>query len=322
MAEHPILSLRNFSVDYVTESGRVRAVDDITLELGRGEIFGLAGESGSGKSTLVRGFMRLLGPPAVISGGEAHLDGVDLLALDEDGLRALRWRKMSMVFQSAMDALNPVLSVGEQIVDAIVAHDSMGRSAALERARELLDMVGIDPDRVRSFPHELSGGMRQRVVIAMALALTPPLIVMDEPTTALDVVVQHEILGQIIALKNELGFSVLFITHDLPLMLELADRIGILYAGRLVEVGPTSRLRAHARHPYTRGLLGAFPPVRGPRQALVGIPGSPANPSRLPPGCPFHPRCPEALERCSLDEPSPVALGPDHIAACHLLSDS
>ena len=316
----PLLSVRDLRVEYLTPSGPVCAVDGLTFDIGRGEVLGLAGESGSGKSTAAQALLRLLRPPAVITGGEVLFEGEDVLGMNDAQLRAFRWRKVSYVFQSAMNALNPVLSIGDQIADAILAHRPVKRSEALERAATLLQLVGIDSGRLSSYPHQLSGGMRQRVVIAIALALEPPLMIMDEPTTALDVVVQKEILHQITELKNKLGFSILFITHDLSLLVEFSTRVAILYAGRLVEVARSRELLESPKHPYTRGLLNSAPSLRGPRGKLVGIPGSPPDLRQLPQGCRFHPRCPEAMAHCRTDMPDVRTFGSDHLSVCHLHS--
>ncbi|WP_044198846.1 ABC transporter ATP-binding protein [Hyalangium minutum] len=315
-----LLSVRDLRVEYLTPTGPVCAVDGVSFDIGKGEVLGLAGESGSGKSTVAQALLRILRPPAVITGGQVLFEGEDILDMSEARLRELRWRKVSLVFQSAMNSLNPILTVGEQIVDAILAHQQVKRSEAVDRAVSLLKLVGIDSARLTSYPHQLSGGMRQRVVIAIALALEPPLMLMDEPTTALDVVVQKEILHQVAELKNKLGFSILFITHDLSLILEFSTRIAVLYAGKLVEMAPSRQLYDSPRHPYTQGLLGSVPSVRGPRRKLVGIPGSPPDMRKLPAGCRFHPRCPSATSRCKEDVPLLRELGPGHIEACHLNS--
>ncbi|KFE60863.1 Dipeptide transport ATP-binding protein DppD [Hyalangium minutum] len=312
--------MRDLRVEYLTPTGPVCAVDGVSFDIGKGEVLGLAGESGSGKSTVAQALLRILRPPAVITGGQVLFEGEDILDMSEARLRELRWRKVSLVFQSAMNSLNPILTVGEQIVDAILAHQQVKRSEAVDRAVSLLKLVGIDSARLTSYPHQLSGGMRQRVVIAIALALEPPLMLMDEPTTALDVVVQKEILHQVAELKNKLGFSILFITHDLSLILEFSTRIAVLYAGKLVEMAPSRQLYDSPRHPYTQGLLGSVPSVRGPRRKLVGIPGSPPDMRKLPAGCRFHPRCPSATSRCKEDVPLLRELGPGHIEACHLNS--
>ncbi|ABF91133.1 putative oligopeptide/dipeptide ABC transporter, permease/ATP-binding protein [Myxococcus xanthus DK 1622] len=254
-----LLSIRDVCIEYATERGPARVVDSVSFDIAPGEVFGLAGESGSGKSTLGYALLRLLPPAASITQGRIILDGTDVTALDETALRAYRWSQVSMVFQSAMSALNPVLTLGDQFHDTLAAHGRTTRAAAHARARELLAMVGLAPQWVDAWPHQLSGGMRQRVGIALALALEPRLVVMDEPTTALDVVVQKELLQRVLELKQRLGFAVLFITHDLPLLLALSDRVGVLQGGKLVEVDTAERLRTEARHPYTRLLLSSFP---------------------------------------------------------------
>ena len=314
----PILSIRDLSVDYITDAGAVRAVDGVSLDVEPGEILGVAGESGSGKSTLAQALLRILPPPAVISGGEVHFEGRDVLTLGESELRALRWQRISMVFQSAMDSLNPVITIGEQMVDTLVAHQAASGGKARDRAGDLLEMVGIPRDRINSYAHELSGGMRQRVGIALALALEPALVILDEPTTALDVIVEREILQQIRALQRQRGFAVLLITHDLARMLQFSDRVAIFYAARLVEVAPASELSRNPRHPYTQGLLRAFPSVRGDFEELASIPGSPPSLLDPPTGCRFHPRCPRAVEVCRQREPRLVRLAANHSAACHL----
>jgi oligopeptide/dipeptide ABC transporter ATP-binding protein len=325
----PVLEISDFSVAYRTPSGDVRAVDHVSFSLQAGEVLGLAGESGSGKSTLAYGACRLLRPPAVITGGSVKYRGrrldpsagaAEVLRLRPDQLRRLRWREISIVFQSAMSALNPVLSVRDQLVDVIRAHLEISRSDAREKAASLLDLVGIPRLRLRSYPHELSGGMRQRVMIAMALATDPEVVIMDEPTTALDVVVQRDILSQIAELRDRLGFSVLFITHDLSLLLELADRIAVMYGGQLLEVATAAEIKREPAHPYTKGLLNSFPSLHGPRRSLAGIPGSPPDLRNLPPGCPFLPRCTHGTDACKeIDmELKPVATSPDpdHVTAC------
>jgi oligopeptide/dipeptide ABC transporter ATP-binding protein len=330
---NPILEMSNLSVAYQSEGGDVRAVEQVNLSLHPGEVVGLCGESGSGKSTLAYGATRLLRPPAVVTGGSVRYYGrritqggnpVDILALNKKELHALRWREIAIVFQSAMNALNPVLRVQDQILDAIQAHLKMSRGEAKEKAATLLDLVGIPRTRLRSYPHELSGGMRQRVMIAMALAADPEVVIMDEPTTALDVVVQRDILAQIVELKQTLGFAILFITHDLSLLLELADRIAVMYAGRLLETGTAHEIMREPAHPYTRGLLNSFPSLRGPRRELVGIPGSPPDLRDPDPGCPFKPRCAYALPSCSEVDMTLArvvgAPGPEHLTACPVVN--
>lgn len=317
MRENTLVSVRDLCVEYWGREAPLKAVDRVSFDIEKGEVFGLAGESGSGKSTVAGAMLRILGPPAVITGGQVLIGGQDVMTMGEAALRQLRWRQASMVFQSSQSALNPVLTVGEQLCDTLFAHARMGRKAARQRVYELLAQVGLDEERFDSFPHMLSGGIRQRVVIAMALALSPSLVIMDEATTALDVVVKREILQQIISLKESLGFAVLLITHDLPMLLRIATRIGVLYAGRLAEVGPAATLRASPRHPYTRGLVNAFPALTGPRRQHVAIGGSPPSLQDPPPGCRFHPRCREAVSGCSAETPELIPQAPGHQAACH-----
>lgn len=313
-----LLQVEDLCIEYVTAHGPVPAVDHLSLTLHQGEVLGLAGESGSGKSTMAMGALRLLPPPALITGGRVLFEGRDILSMSEHELSDFRWREISVVFQSAMNALSPVLSIGEQLTDVMIRHERIGKREALERASELLRLVGIDGAHLRSYPHQLSGGMRQRVVIAIALALRPKVLFMDEPTTALDVVVQREILQEIRELRKKLNFSILLITHDLGLMLEFCDTIGILYAGRLAELAPAQQLLAAPRHPYTRGLMSSSPSVHGPRRRTSGLSGSPPDMLHPPQGCRFHPRCSEAIERCRLDVPPLLQLEERHHAACHL----
>lgn len=274
MTNDDLLTVSNFSVTYDVEPP-VEAVRDVSLTLRRGEILGLAGESGCGKTTLAYGLQRLLKPPAVITGGSAVFhdesgEDIDLGALGEEEMRAFRWDKASMVFQGAMNALNPVTTIGRQLDDVFTTHRrGMTRPERRDEAGKLLDIVGVGRDRLKSYPHELSGGMRQRVMIAMALALKPQLMIMDEPTTALDVLVQREILQQISELRTEFGFSVIFITHDLPLLLEISDRIAVMRAGRLVEIDTAERIYRQAKDPYTRKLLASFPSLTGERGDFV-----------------------------------------------------
>jgi peptide/nickel transport system ATP-binding protein len=319
-----LLEVRELAVEY----GSVRAVDGIDLEIRSGEILGLAGESGCGKSTVANAIMQILRPPARIAAGSISFQGVDLVGKSTEELRKFRWRNVSMVFQSAMNALNPVMRVGDQFVDMMQAHERISRHRALVRAGELLELVGMDKRSVRSYPHELSGGMRQRVIIAMALALNPDLLLLDEPTTALDVVVQREILEQIEALKREFDFAVLFITHDLSLLVEFADRIAIMYAGEIVEEAPSGRLFSDPRHPYTVGLMQSFPPLVGPIERLAGIPGSPPDLANPPSGCRFHPRCPHCtgmdaalFARQTSERPLPRKVAPGHFVSCHLVEE-
>jgi len=347
-----LLDVRNLSVDYSAANGVVHAVDDVSFTLNRGEILGLAGESGCGKSTMAYAITRLLRPPAYITGGEIlyyppegrerslviskiprnrlSTDGadgaLDILELTPGQLRRFRWNELSIVFQSAMNALNPVLTVGTQIMDVLKTHrPEMGPEQRRRRAVELLNLVGIATDRLKSYPHELSGGMRQRAIIAIALALNPELIVMDEPTTALDVVVQREILQLISSLCKDFSMALIFITHDLSLLLELADKVAIMYAGKMVEKANSKDLYLSPRHPYSYGLLNSFPNLHGARRNMGGIPGSPPDLRAVPAGCAFHPRCPMAFGPCTSAGPvlqagsgagRPVEEGSS--VACHL----
>jgi oligopeptide/dipeptide ABC transporter ATP-binding protein len=309
-----ILQINDLEVDYVGEGSITKAVNGVSLTLRRGEVLGIAGESGSGKSTLAHAITRLHKPPAQISAGELLYqrdDGttIDILAMDEDELRRFRWEELAIVFQSAMHALNPILRIGTQIDDAIKAHrPAMSAGERAARVLELLDLVGIQTDRVDAYPHELSGGMRQRAMIAVGLALDPEIIVMDEPTTALDVVIQRQVVEKIIELKDRLGFSVIFITHDLSLLIEMSDTIAVMYAGRVVELADAKEFYRNPRHPYSGGLLGSFPTLSGPKRELEGIPGAPPDLRRLPSGCAFNPRCPLAFDRCTAVVPPLFAL--------------
>ena len=316
----PILTVRDLEVEYITKSGVVKAVNGVSFDIHQNEVLGLAGESGCGKSTIAHAITRILKPPAYITGGEVVLNGVDVMELDDEKLRHFRWEHLAIVFQSAMNALNPVLTVGAQIIDAILAHKLMTPKQARERALELLNTVGIDPRRIDSYPHQLSGGMRQRAVIAIALALNPELIIMDEPTTALDVVMQKQIIEEIQRLKDIFGFSILFITHDLSLLVEMSDRIAIMYAGEMVEIAPSRELFDNPQHPYTQRLMNSFAYVSGAKRDLVGIPGAPPNLIDPPTGCRFHPRCNVAIAgRCAEVVPVLREVRPNHRAACHLL---
>jgi len=285
-----------------------------------GEVVGLAGESGSGKSTIAHAILRILHPPALITGGQALFGNRDIMEMDDTELGQFRWSKISIVFQSAMNALNPVMKIRDQLLD-VMLHHGLSKVDANARALDLFKLVGIDPQRLDTYPHQLSGGMRQRAVIAIALALNPPMLIMDEPTTALDVVVQKDILQQIASLREKLGFSILFITHDLSLLVEISTRIAIMYAGEIVEKALARELFENPLHPYTLGLMNSFPSISGSKHKLTGIPGSPPDLVDPPAGCRFHPRCPERMPICSKAIPETKFISPDRSVSCHLFNE-
>jgi len=294
----PLLTVRDLSVDYLSERGSIRAVQDVSLTVDRGEFVGIVGESGCGKSTLLFAIAQLLSAPAVLSGGSVDFQGENLVGLTERELAAVRWLDMSVVMQSAMNALNPVMSIATQYRDAMRAHGVTSKHEIAARSAEVLKMVGIDPAHLKSYPHQLSGGMRQRAMIAMALLFTPDLVIMDEPTSALDVVAQRSLMVQIKELQEQLGFAVIFVTHDMSLVRHFSDRLMVMYAAQVAEFGTTKRLFAQPLHPYTAGLMEAFPSIKGPRVPLTGIPGSPPDLGNPPAGCRFAERCPKVMDRC------------------------
>jgi oligopeptide/dipeptide ABC transporter ATP-binding protein len=299
-ASDRILDVRGLTVAYATDDQPVIAVDNVDFDVGRGEFLGIVGESGCGKSTLMYAVTRLLGPPFAgqIMAGEILFQGRDMVSLHEKQLRHIRWREFSLVMQSAMNALNPVLTIAAQMRDACKAHSNMSANEIEERSREVLRLVSIDPVHLHSYPHQLSGGMRQRAMIAMALLFTPDLIIMDEPTSALDVVGQRSLMVQIKELQERLGFAVVFVTHDVSLVSHFSDRVLVMYAAHVAEFGDTRQIFEQPRHPYTRALLDAFPSIHGPRVHLTGIAGSPPDLARPPGGCRFAPRCPHVMPRC------------------------
>ena len=312
----PVLQVKDLTMHYQTRQGTVKAVDGISFELARGEVLGLVGESGCGKTSIAVTLMKLLPDNALIVKGQVLLDGQDLMTMDDTTLRTYRWRRISMIFQAAMNSLDPVHRVGDQIIEAIEAHDMI---TTMTEARATVDrlfrLVGLDPGLTDRYPHEFSGGMRQRAVIAMALACQPDVIVADEPTTALDVIVQDRILRQIKEIQTDLNMSMIYITHDIAVVAEITDRIGVMYAGKLVELGSTADVFERPIHPYTKALLSVFPSIRGEKRPLATLGGEPPNLIDPPTGCRFHPRCPYATAICQQEEP-PVVVRDGHWAAC------
>jgi peptide/nickel transport system ATP-binding protein len=315
-----LLEIDDLSIDYLGAT-RATAVDRVSFSLGKNEFLGVVGESGCGKSTLLFGIAQLLSPPARIRSGSVRFMEQDLVHLEESSLRKMRWRNFSVVMQSAMSALNPVKTVSAQYSDVMHAHGERDRAAIRARSEEVLRLVGIDPVHLHSYPHQLSGGMRQRVMIAMSLLFSPQLILMDEPTSALDVVAQRSLMVQIKELQRRLGFAVIFVTHDMSLVANFSDRLAVMYAGQFIELGGTRATFEKPLHPYTRGLLDAFPSISGPREPLAGIGGYPPDLGDLPTGCRFHPRCPVRIEGlCQLVEPECHLLGTSEVR-CHLYAE-
>ncbi|MGZ8566424.1 MAG: ABC transporter ATP-binding protein [Actinomycetota bacterium] len=315
-----VLSLRDVRITYQTQGGPVPAVRGVSIEVGKGEVVGLAGESGCGKSTIAGAVLRLLPKSAKIE-GEIVLDGNDVLALKPGKLRALRWTGASIIFRGAMHSLNPVQRVGDQIAEAMMVHGQAQGKEARVRAGELLEKVNLKPRRLDDYPHELSGGQKQRIMIAMALACNPSLVIADEPTTALDVIVQAQVLRLLKSLQNDLGLSMVFITHDLSVLVEVSDRLAIMYAGKIVEEGPAESVFYDPKHPYTAALAAAFPEIGDTRfrHHPSGLGGDPPNPMNIPAGCSFQPRCPVRFDDCTTHEPPLYEAGDGRRAACLLV---
>jgi len=315
-----MLEVSDLSVTYAGDRGAVVAVDQVSFQVDPGEFLGIVGESGCGKSTLLFAIAQLLAPPAAITGGQVTFKGRSMVGLTDSQLAAVRWKDLSVVMQSAMNALNPVTQIRAQFADAMRAHGVRSKTEITDRSAEVLRMVGIDPVHLRSYPHQLSGGMRQRAMIAMAMLFTPELVIMDEPTSALDVVAQRSLMVQIKELQQRLDFAVIFVTHDMSLISHFSDRLMVMYAGQVAEFGTTRELFDQPLHPYTAGLMDAFPSIRGPRRQLTGIPGSPPNLATPPPGCRFQPRCPKAMPRCDAVQPELYQVG-DTQVRCLLHED-
>jgi oligopeptide/dipeptide ABC transporter ATP-binding protein len=316
-ASGAFLSVRDLVVEYTAEGRVIHAVNGVSFDLERGKTFGLVGETGSGKSTIPKAIMRILpDPPAKIRGGEVYLDGVNLLKLGDKEMRKIRGRRISMIFQDPMTALNPIMRIGEQVAEVIKLHNDIRWREAKERALKMLETVGIRGDRFEEYPHQFSGGMGQRVVIAMALACSPELLIADEPTSALDVTIQAQVLEMIARLKKEYNTSMIMISHNLGVVAEVCDDLAVIYAGKIVEFGSKEAIFDHPTHPYTLGLFEAVPTLDEERERLDPIAGLPPDPSNLPAGCHFHPRCPLVTEECTTEEIALREIEPGHFCRC------
>ncbi len=311
-----LLEVSDLTMHYQTRSGWVQAVEKVNLSLDRGDAIGLVGESGCGKTSLAMSLLKLLPSNAVIKEGQILFDGKDLVPLTEDQMRRYRWERISMVFQAAMNSLNPVYTVRDQIVEAIQYHMPMRYEEAWSRVAKLFEFVGLDPGVMNQYPHEYSGGMKQRAVIAMALACDPDIIIADEPTTALDVIVQDRILKRMDEIRSELNMAMIYISHDIAVIAEVSDRIGVMYAGKMMEMADVVTIFQKPLHPYTYALMSAFPSVRGEKRELVELPGEPPDLISPPKGCRFHPRCPQATAVCSEKVPEFTEVEPGHFCAC------
>ncbi|MCI0478699.1 MAG: ABC transporter ATP-binding protein [Anaerolineales bacterium] len=313
----PILSVQNLTMHYATRRGDVSAVDDVSFDVMQGDALGLVGESGCGKSSIAGCLLRVLPENARILQGAVRLDGTNLTMLPEDEMRAYRWKRIAMVFQAAMNTLDPVYRVGDQIIEALHTHiEAMTNAEARERVAELFKIVGLDPALMDRYPHEYSGGMRQRAVIAMALSCNPDVIIADEPTTALDVIVQDKLLHEMCAIQKKMGMGMIYISHDIAVIAEVSNRMGVMYAGRLAEMADTADIFARPLHPYTYALMSAFPSITGPKRELTTLPGEPPDLLNPPPGCRFHPRCPRATSVCAREVPAFKAIDARHSVAC------
>lgn len=314
-----LLEVRELRTYFKTQEGTLRAVDGVDFSLDKGQAMGLAGESGCGKTTAALSIMKLLPANGYIAGGSIVFMGQDMSKVTGDKLRAIRWRDISIIFQGAMNALNPVKRVGDQIVEPILLHEKVTEEIAMKRVRELFELVGINPNRIREYPHEFSGGMRQRVMIAMALACKPRLVIADEPTTALDVMIQAQILQLLKNLQKELDLAMIIISHDLSVLAETCDFLSIMYAGKIVERSTATSVFMNPQHPYTKGLIAAFPNIKGEKKMPASIAGNPPNLIHPPVGCRFSPRCYAVQEICKQQEPPLVEVEPGHFAACHFV---
>lgn len=319
MSKNNLLEIKDLTIHYVTEEGTVHAVENMSLEVGKGETLGLVGETGAGKTTTALGIMQLVpDPPGKIVSGEILFEGQDLLKKSQQELRKVRGNKISMIFQDPMTSLNPVMTVGDQIGEVIKLHQKVNAKEAWKKAQEMLKTVGIPGERAKDYPHQFSGGMRQRVVIAIALACNPALLIADEPTTALDVTIQAQVLELMKKLKEEFKTSMIMITHDLGIVADVCDKVAIMYAGKVVEYTDKRKLFTNPKHPYTLGLFNSIPNIEEDEDRLKPIKGLMPDPTNLPTGCPFHPRCPKAVEECSKKVPSTVEIEPGHYVNCLL----
>lgn len=316
-----LLEVKNLKIHYQTKNGNNQAVDGVSFTLEQGKSIGIVGESGCGKSTLVKGIIRVMSPNAFIADGEILFDGQDLTKLSEKEFRHVRWRDLSLIPQAAMDSLNPVYPVLDAFVEVLTLKGNMNKKQAIERAKELFQMVGLDTKRLSYYPHEFSGGMKQRAVIALALALKPKLVIADEPVTALDVIVQSQVLRELTRLKEELGLTIVLITHDISVVAQTCESIAVMYAGKIVEKGQAKDVLKQPFHPYTMGLANAFPNLMEPDKPLISIEGSPPVLVDPPKGCRFYERCPFKIERCEQEEPVLTEVKEDHFSACHRLAD-
>ncbi|UCF96844.1 MAG: ABC transporter ATP-binding protein [Spirochaetaceae bacterium] len=313
-----LLSIQDLTVHYFTRKGAVRAVEDVSVELEQDQTLGLIGESGCGKSTMVSALMRFVTPPGRIVSGKIVFKDRDIVPISDEEMRKLRGKEIAMVFQAAQNALNPVLTIGKQIVEEILEHENVTKEEAWDRAKNQLELVGLDRNRIKSYPHEFSGGMKQRVMIAIATACDPELLILDEPVTGLDVIVQRQLLVLITDLRAKIRLPIIFITHDLSVITETCDNVAVMYAGKIIEEASTIELYQEPMHPYSQLLISSYPSIKGEKRTLKSIPGAPPDLVELPTGCSFHPRCPYAMDICRKEEPM-LQIMDGHRVACHLI---
>jgi peptide/nickel transport system ATP-binding protein len=313
-----LLSIQDLKVHYFTRKGAVRAVDGVSIDLEQDQTLGLIGESGCGKSTMVSALMRFITPPGRVVSGKIVFKDRDIVTISDEEMRKLRGKEIAMVFQAAQNALNPVLTIGKQIVEEIIEHENVTKEEAWDRAKNQLELVGLDGNRIKSYPHEFSGGMKQRVMIAIATACDPELLILDEPVTGLDVIVQRQLLVLITNLRAKISLPIIFITHDLSVITETCDNVAVMYAGKIVEEASTIELYQEPLHPYSQLLISSYPSIKGAKKTLKSIPGAPPDLVELPAGCSFHPRCPYAMDVCRKEEPR-LRIKNGHRVACHLI---